>query len=127
MGLRWVKLRLVSQLFPSISPASVATNQVSNKNHVKVINQKQRILVSVTNADSSLTIISQITDSFPTSLVIYMAAQCHLSRYCAKTGLSAIGREISTTYNQRNKGKLEEKDDSSLGSGSTIVEVSRRV
>ena len=57
-----------------------------------------------------------------------MAAKCDRRRYPTKRELSLVGEEVSTGYNLRKKVRLiKEKDDFSLGSESTVVEVSRRV
>ena len=56
-----------------------------------------------------------------------MAAKCDRRRYSTRKELS-FSKEDSTGYNLRKKDRLiKEKDDFSLGSKSTIVEVSRRV
>ena len=54
-----------------------------------------------------------------------MAAEGDRPRYPTKTKLCSSGGEVSTTDNPRKK--LKKEDYSSLTSGSTIVEVSRRV
>jgi len=56
-----------------------------------------------------------------------MAAKCLGRRYPTKRRLSSIEVRFSTTYNLRKRGKLEEKDDSSLRSRFNIDKVSRRV
>ena len=56
-----------------------------------------------------------------------MAAKVDRRRCPSKRKLPSIGEEILKTYNLRKKRKLQEKDDSSLRSESTIVEVSRGV
>ena len=56
-----------------------------------------------------------------------MAAKCDRRRYSTRKELS-FSKEDSTGYNLRKKDRLiKEKDVFSLGSKSTIVEVSRRV
>ena len=57
-----------------------------------------------------------------------MAAKCDRRRYPTRRELSLVEEEVSTGYNLRKKVRLiKEKDDFSLGSESTVVEVSRRV
>lgn len=56
-----------------------------------------------------------------------MAAKVDRRRCPSKRKLLSKGEEILKTCNLRKKRKLQEKDDSSLRSESTIVEVSRGV
>ena len=56
-----------------------------------------------------------------------MATECDSRRYSTKRELSNVPAEGTTAYNLRKKRRLNEKNDSSLVSESTIFEVSRRV
>ena len=67
--------------------------------------------------------ISQIFDSFQIRQVL-MAAKVDRRRCPNKRRLPSIGGDILKRYNLRKKRKVQENDDSSFRSGSTILEVS---
>ena len=56
-----------------------------------------------------------------------MATKCDRRRYSTRRELSSVAEDVSTGYNLRKKVRIKEKDDFSLGSESTVVQVSRRV
>lgn len=56
-----------------------------------------------------------------------MATKCDSRRYSTERELSSVGEEVSTRYNPRKQVPLNEKDDSSFVSESTIVKVGKRV